>query len=96
MSLTEVQPIRKPIERNILNILESMIQAIPNEGEEHFKCDLERQLEKAAYIAPENMYTVWQNVQCIITDRFKEYRDTSTLPQWSRLLIAIWTDKKHS
>jgi hypothetical protein len=41
------------------------------------------------------MFTVWQNVQYIITDRFKEYHDTSTLPQWSVLLIAIWTNKKH-
>ena len=93
MSLTEEQPIKKPIERNILTILERMIQAIPDEGEEHFKCDLEHQLEKAAYIAPENICAVWQNVQYIISDKFKGHRDTSTLPQWSVLLIAIWTNK---
>ena len=93
MSLSEVQPVKKPVERNILIILERMIQTIPDHGEEYFKCELEHQLEKAAYMAPENMYAIWQNVQHIITDRFKEYRDISTLPQWCVLLIAIWTDK---
>lgn len=93
MSSPEEQPSKKPICRNILTILDRMIQVIPDQGEENFKCDLEHQLEKAAYTPPENMNIMWRNVQHIITERFKAHSDVSTLPQWSVLLIDIWTDK---
>jgi hypothetical protein len=95
MSLPEIQPVKKPVERNIFTILDRMIQVIPNEGEEHFKCDLEHQMEKAAYTPPENIYAIWRNVQYIITERFKTHYDKSTLPQWSVSFIAIWTDTKN-
>ena len=91
--LTEEQPTKK-YTRNILVLLENMIRVIPDEGEENFKSDLERQLTKASYVAPENVYSVWQNVQNIITEKFKEHNDKSTLPQWSVSLVDIWTDNK--
>ena len=86
-------PTKKPA-RNILIVLHSMIRVIPDECEENFKRDLERQLTKASYIAPENVYTVWRNVQNIITNRFNAYNDKSTLPKWCELLLDIWTDNK--
>jgi hypothetical protein len=91
--VTEEPPTKK-IARNILIVLDNMIRVIPDEkGEENFKSDLERQLTKAAYIAPENVHTVWRNVQNIITDRFYAH-NKSTLPQWCILLLDIWTDNK--
>jgi len=92
-SVTEEVPTKK-IARNILTVLDNMIRIIPHECEENFKSDLERQLTKASYIAPENVYTVWQNVQNIITNRFNAHNDKSTLPQWCVLLLDIWTDNK--
>lgn len=89
----EVLPTKK-IARNILIVLDNMIRVIPDECEENFKRDLERQLTKASYTAPENVYTIWQNVQYIITDRFNAHSDKSTLPQWCVLLLDIWTDNK--
>lgn len=71
-----------------------MIQVIPNKSEENFRRDLEKQLEKASYTAPENMYSIWVNVQDIITERFKTCSDTSTLPDWAVLLVDIWTNRK--
>jgi len=87
-SITE-EPTKKPA-RNILMVLDNMIRVIPDEGEENFKSDLERQLTKASYVAPENVFTVWRNVQNIITDRFNAHNDKSTLPKWCELLIDIW------
>jgi hypothetical protein len=90
----EVLPTKKNA-RNILIVLDNMIRVIPDEkGEENFKSDLERQLTKAAYIAPENVHTVWRNVQNIITDRFNAHSDKSTLPQWCVSLLDIWTNNK--
>ena len=90
----ELLPTKK-IARNILIVLDNMIRVIPYVcEEENFKRDLERQLTKASYIAPENVYTVWQNVQNIITNRFNAHSDKSTLPQWCVLLLDIWTDNK--
>ena len=86
-------PTKKPA-RNILIVLHSMICVIPDECEENFKRDLERQLTKGPYVAPENVYTVWRNVQNIITDRFNAHSDKSTLPKWCELLLDIWTDNK--
>ena len=86
----EVPPTKKIAQRNILVILDNMIRVIPNECEENFKSDLERQLTKASYIAPENVYTIWQNVQYIITNQFNAHSDKSTLPQWCVLLLDIW------
>ena len=86
-------PTKKPA-RNILIVLHSMIRVIPDECEENFKRDLERQLIKGSYVAPENVYTVWRNVQNIITNRFNAYNDKSTLPKWCELLLDIWTDNK--
>jgi hypothetical protein len=94
MSLNEEKPIQKKIERSIFTLLDHMIRSIPENEDEHFKCDLKHQLEKAAYTPPENMFTVWQNVQSIITERFKGHTDTSKLPQWCILLLDIWTNKK--
>uniref|UniRef100_A0A6C0I2W4 Uncharacterized protein n=1 Tax=viral metagenome TaxID=1070528 RepID=A0A6C0I2W4_9ZZZZ len=90
----ELPPTTKKIaRRNILIVLDNMIRVIPYVcEEENFKRDLERQLNKASYVAPENVYTVWQNVQNIITDRFNAHSDKSTLPQWCVLLLDIWTD----
>ena len=86
-------PTKKPA-RNILIVLDNMIRVIPDECEENFKSDLERQLTKASYVAPENVFTVWRNVQNIITDRFNAHNDKSTLPKWCELLLDIWTDNK--
>lgn len=85
----KLSPTKKPA-RNILTLLDNMIRVIPDESEENFKSDLERQLNKASYIAPENVYTIWQNVQIIITDRFNAHSDKSTLPKWCVLLLDIW------
>jgi hypothetical protein len=94
VSAEELPPTKK-IARNILTVLNNMIHVIPDEkGEENFKSDLERQLTKASYVAPENVYTIWRNVQNIITDRFNTHSDKSTLPQWCVLLLDIWTDNK--
>lgn len=85
---------KKPFKRNLLTILSNMILVIPNKSEENFRRDLEKQLEKASYTAPENMYSIWVNVQDIITERFKTCSDTSTLPDWAVLLVDIWTNRK--
>jgi hypothetical protein len=91
---SEIQSTTKKPRRNIISVLSQMVMVIPNEGEENFKDDLEKQIEKASYTAPENIYTIWENVQDIVTNRFKEYIDKSKLPDWSLLLIDIWTDRK--
>ena len=91
----ELPPTTKKNARNILIVLDNMIRVIPYVcEEENFKRDLERQLNKASYVAPENVYTVWRNVQYIITDRFNAHNDKSTLPKWCELLLDIWTDNK--
>ena len=88
--VTEELPTKKNV-RNILIVLDNMIRVIPYvREEENFKSDLERQLNKASYVAPENVHTVWRNVQNIITNRFNGYSDKSTLPQWCVLLLDIW------
>jgi hypothetical protein len=84
----------KKIGRNIFILLDHMIRAIPDDEDNNFKCNLNHQLVKAAYTPPENMFTIWQNVQTIITERFKGYSNTSALPQWCVVLLDIWTDKK--
>ena len=53
--------------RNLFTILPKMISLIPIESEYIFKNDLDKQLEKAAFTAPENIYNIWLNVQNIIT-----------------------------
>jgi hypothetical protein len=93
-SSSEIQSTNKKPRRNIISVLNQIVLVIPNEGEENFKNDLDKQLEKASYTAPENIYTIWENVQDIITHRFKDYTDKSKLPEWSLLLIDIWTDRK--
>jgi hypothetical protein len=90
MPITEKLPPTKKPARNILTVLDNMIRVIPDESEENFKSDLERQLTKASYVARENLYTVWRNVQNIITDRFNAHNDKSTLPNWCVLLLDIW------
>ena len=88
--VTEEVPTKKNV-RNILIVLDKMIRVIPYvREEENFKSDLERQLNKAPYVAPENVHTIWRNVQNIITDRFNAHNDKSTLPQWCVLLLDIW------
>jgi hypothetical protein len=81
--------------RNLFTLLPKMINLIPVEQDNDFKLELEKQLENAAFTAPENIYYIWVNVQSIITNRFKNYEDHSTLPSWSKLLLDIWTDKKN-
>jgi hypothetical protein len=93
-SSSEIELTKKKTKRNIISVLSQMIQVIPNECDENFKRDLEKQMEKAPYTAPENIYTIWENVQDIITHRFKYYTDKSNLPEWCVLLIDIWTDRK--
>ena len=88
--VTEQVPVPKKNVRNILIVLDNMIRVIPDKCEENFKSDLERQFIKASYMAPENMYTIWRNVQYIITERFNAHNDKSTLPQWCVLLLDIW------
>jgi len=94
MSSNEETPSNKKTERNIFTLLEQMIQTIPDNEDDIFKCDLNHQLVKAVYTPPENMFAIWQNVQSIISERFKGHTNTSTLPQWCILLLDIWTDKK--
>jgi len=81
--------------RNLFNILPKMINLIPVEQEYAFKSELEKQLENAAFTAPENVYYIWINVQSIITNRFQNYEDQSKLPLWCKELLDIWTDKKY-
>ena len=58
--------------RNILVILPQMITHIPEE-ESNFKSELENQLVRASFTAPENIFHIWLNVQDIITRYFKRY-----------------------
>jgi hypothetical protein len=80
--------------RNLFTILPKMISLIPIESEYSFKSDLDKQLEKAAFTAPENIYNIWLNVQNIITERFKYSKDYHSLPEWSIQLLDIWTNKQ--
>jgi len=84
----------KPPKRNLLMILHNMIRVIPDKGEENLKSDLEYELNRASFTPPENMYSIWLNVQNIITERFKTHHDTTNLPEWCSLLVDIWTDRK--
>lgn len=84
-----------PPKRNLFSILPKMISLIPTEGECSLKRDLQKQLEKAAFTAPENIYNIWVNVQNIITYRFKNYTDQSSLPEWCSQLLDIWTDREN-
>jgi len=93
-SSSEIQSTTKKPRRNIISVLSQMILIIPDKGEETFKSDLDKQIEKASYTAPENTYTIWENVQDIITHRFKDYTDKTDLPEWCVLLVDIWTDRK--
>jgi hypothetical protein len=93
-SSSEEQSSKKKPRRNIISVLTQMVLVIPDEGDENFKSELEKQIEKASYTAPENTYTIWENVQGIITHRFKDYIDKTNLPEWCVLLIDIWTDRK--
>ena len=83
-----------PPKRNLFVILPKMISLIPAESEYNFKQDLEKQIEKAAFTAPENIYNIWVNVQDIITRRFQNYKDESKLDEWSIQLLDIWTNKQ--
>jgi|688.fasta_scaffold1548849_2 hypothetical protein len=83
-----------PPKRNLFIILPKMISLIPEETEYNFKDELEKQLENAAFTAPENIYNIWVNVQSIITRRFKKYEDKSKLQEWSIQLLDIWTNKQ--
>lgn len=78
--------------RNILVILPEMIKNIPDENST-FKTDLETQLHRASFTAPENIFNIWLNVQDIITSHFKKYDNETTLPEWSTRVINIWTNK---
>ena len=80
--------------RNLLALLTNIISLIPNEGEEYFKSELEYALNRAAFTPPENMYSIWMNVQNVINNRFKHHKDTTNLPEWCSLLVDIWTDRK--
>jgi hypothetical protein len=91
---SEIKSTAKKPRRNIISVISQMVLVIPDKGEENFKSDLEKQIEKASYTAPENTYTIWENVQSIITYRFKDYTDKTNLPEWCVLLIDIWTDHK--
>ena len=81
--------------RSLYIILPKMISLIPKERENSFKEDLEKQLEKAAFTAPENIYNIWVNIQNIITNRFQNHKDVSKLDEWSIQLLDIWTDKEN-
>jgi hypothetical protein len=94
MSSSEIQSTIKKPRRNIISVISQMVLVIPDIGEENFKSDLDKQMEKASYTAPENTYTIWENVQDIITHRFKDYTDKTNLPEWCVLLVDIWTDRK--
>lgn len=82
--------------RNLFIILPKMISLIPIESEYILKNNLDKQLEKAAFTAPENIYNIWLNVQNIITERFKYSKDYHSLPEWSIELLDIWTNKQKS
>ena len=76
--------------RNLFTVLSHIIRVIPANGEENFKYQLESQMEKLLFTAPENIHSIWCNVQYIINERFKV---TSILPEWSKSLLDIWMDK---
>ena len=77
--------------RNLSTVLSHMIRVIPTNGEEDdFKNQLESQLEKLLFTAPENIHNIWCNVQYIINERFKA---TSIIPEWSNSLLDTWMDK---
>jgi hypothetical protein len=79
--------------RNLIQILDKIIKILPERGEEKMRSDLEGELKSASYTAPENMHIKWNNVQKIITEKFKNHTDISSLPEWGVMLIEIWTDK---
>lgn len=79
--------------RNILLILPEMIKLIPKE-ESNLKSELENQLVRASFTAPENIFNIWLNVQDIISSHFNKYDNQHILPEWSNKLINIWTNKK--
>ena len=76
--------------RNLFKVLSNMISVIPTNGEDEFKYQLESQMEKWLFTAPENIHSIWCNVQYIINERF---RAKSILPEWSKSLLDIWMDK---
>jgi hypothetical protein len=80
--------------RNLIEVLVKMIKVLPEDGEEQMKKELEEELERVAFTAPENIYMKWKNVQRIITERFKNHVEITTLPEWGVQLIEIWTNKK--
>jgi hypothetical protein len=90
-----VEKIKTPPKRSLFIILPKMISLIPKESENSFKDALEKQLEKAAFTAPENIYNIWVNVQDIITNRFQNHKDVSKLDEWSIQLLDIWTNKEN-
>ena len=79
--------------RNLIEVIVKMIKVLPEDGEEQMKKELEEELERVAYTAPENIYMKWKNVQRIVTERFKKHVDLKTLPDWGVKMIEIWTDK---
>ena len=79
--------------RNLIEVIVKMIKVLPEEGEEQMKKELEEELERVAFTAPENIYMKWKNVQRIVTERFKKHVDITTLPEWGVKMIEIWTDK---
>ena len=80
--------------RNLIEVLVKMIKVLPEDGEEQMKKDLEDEMERVAFTAPENIYMKWKNVQRIVTERFKKHVEITTLPEWGVQLIEIWTNKK--
>lgn len=80
--------------RNLIDVIVKMIKVLPEGGEEEMKKDLEDEMERVVFTAPENIYMKWKNVQRIVTERFKKHVDITTLPEWGVQLIEIWTNKK--
>jgi hypothetical protein len=80
--------------RNLIDVIVKMIKVLPEDGEEEMKKDLEDEMERVVFTAPENIYMKWKNVQRIVTERFKKHVDITTLPEWGVQLIEIWTNKK--
>jgi hypothetical protein len=83
--------IKSKKKRNLIYLLNSIIQLIPaNSAEFQFKEDLEKVRDRASYTDPDVMYFMWEDAQSIITNKFK---NMETMPEWCVQFINLWTDK---
>ncbi len=82
-----------PVKRDICDVLEKIILALPPEGEEEFKGILERLSYNADQPeAPEIQHRYWHAVQRQIDERFPGKVDPSSLPLWAHKFLSIWMD----